>query len=310
MKFIHIHPGEFMMGSPLAEEGHEIPEVLHKVKITHPFFMGMHHVTRGQFSAFVGDTNYKTDAEKEGHAWVFADPEFKKMPGANWRNPGFEQADNHPVVEVSWNDAMAFVQWLNKKEPAHHYRLPTEAEWEYACRAGTQTAYFWGDSPATGEGFANCADQSTKDKFSTIPFDPTNFAPAAVTKPVLLKTFKVAPDKIFVSQQPPRHPAPQQVFSMAVTVTDSTGNVLTDINADTTDAIIKAHLDIYRAGVGTTGIGDAAFVNGIATFDNLSISDPGTYDYHVTLISVDPDTGAVAPFDAVASSIAIRVKAI
>jgi formylglycine-generating enzyme required for sulfatase activity len=71
----------------------------------------------------------------------------------NWRNPGFAQTDDHPVVCVSWNDAMAYVDWLNK-QTGQMYRLPTEAEWEYADRAGTQTAYWWGVTP--GSNRANC----------------------------------------------------------------------------------------------------------------------------------------------------------
>src|SRR5262249_34378750 len=68
-------------------------------------------------------------------------------PKLTWQTPGWEQTDEYPVTCVSWNDAQAFCAWLSKEESST-YRLATKAEWEYACRAGTQTAYFFGDRPA------------------------------------------------------------------------------------------------------------------------------------------------------------------
>ncbi len=81
----------------------------------------------------------------------------------SWRNVGFEQTDEHPVVNVSWNDAVAFCKWLSKKE-GKTYRLPTEAEWEYACRAGTTTRYSSGDDPETLAKVGNVADAAAKAK--------------------------------------------------------------------------------------------------------------------------------------------------
>ena len=140
----------------------------HRVRITKPFYLGTYHVTRGQFRQFVEDTGYKTDAEKgeKPGAWGW-DPD-KKAFGFNekysWRNAGFEQTDEHPVVNVSWNDAVAFCKWLSKKE-GKTYRLPTEAEWEYACRAGTTTRYYSGDDPETLAKVGNVADAAAKAKF-------------------------------------------------------------------------------------------------------------------------------------------------
>ena len=83
----------------------------------------------------------------------------------SWRNAGFEQTDEHPVVNVSWNDAVAFCKWLSRKE-GKTYRLPTEAEWEYACRAGTTTRYYSGDDPETLAKVGNVADATAKAKFA------------------------------------------------------------------------------------------------------------------------------------------------
>ena len=82
----------------------------------------------------------------------------------SWRNVGFEQTDEHPVVNVSWNDAVAFCKWLSRKE-GKAYRLPTEAEWEYACRAGTTTRYFNGDDPELLAKVGNVADAAAKTEF-------------------------------------------------------------------------------------------------------------------------------------------------
>jgi formylglycine-generating enzyme required for sulfatase activity len=138
MKLEPIPAGKFQMGSPKGEEGRDDNEApLHEVEITQPFYMGKYAVTRGQFRLFIqdekyhGGKQYKTDAEKDGAAFT-------------WENPRFMQTDEHPVVYVSWNDAVAFCEWLSQKE-GKKYRLPTEAEWEYSCRAGTTTRYGFGD---------------------------------------------------------------------------------------------------------------------------------------------------------------------
>ena len=145
MKLAPIPPGKFLMGSPDNETGRNASEgPQHEVVLTGPFYMGVHDVTVGQFKAFVKETGYQT--EKGGGAYRFADGSWQLDPLANWQNPGFEQSDDHPVVCVSWNDANAFCNWLSKKEK-RMYQLPTEAQWEYACRAGTTTAYSFGDDP-------------------------------------------------------------------------------------------------------------------------------------------------------------------
>lgn len=157
MKFVKIAPGTFMMGSPTGEVGRSDDETQHSVTLTKGFFMGTTLVTRGQFAAFALATGYRTTAEKEGWAFGWTANKAEKVNGASWRNPGFNQTDDHPVVEVTWDDAVAFCQWLSQKE-SERCRLPTEAEWEYACRAGTKTAYPWGNNPDEGSGWANVSD--------------------------------------------------------------------------------------------------------------------------------------------------------
>jgi len=133
------------MGSAEGEpgsEGHEAP--LHEVTLTEPIQIAAHDVTVGQFKQFVRESDYRTEAENGGGAWCISNGAWKSDPKINWRNPGFEQSDEHPVVCVSWNDANAFCEWLSKKENKS-YSLPTEAQWEYACRGGSQTKFYFGD---------------------------------------------------------------------------------------------------------------------------------------------------------------------
>jgi formylglycine-generating enzyme required for sulfatase activity len=171
MEFVRIPAGEFTMGSPLSEMDRFTNETPHQVKITKPFLLGATHVTVGQFGVFVKETGYQTVAEKEGWAygaWNAEQNKWDRLEGGSWRNPGFAQDDTHPVVCVNWHDATAFCRWLAGKE-RRSYRLPTEAEWEYACRAGTKTAYPWGENPDDGQGRANGCDQTAAGRFALFP---------------------------------------------------------------------------------------------------------------------------------------------
>jgi len=157
MEFVYIPPGTFMMGSPSGEAGRNDDEGQHRVTLTKGFYMQTTEVTVGQWRAFVRETGYRSEAEKGDGAWIWLDKKWEKKAGYYWDNPGFEQTDKHPVTCVSWNDTHAFIKWLNEKGDKT-YRLPTEAEWEYACRAGTKTARFWGDDPDEACKYANVAD--------------------------------------------------------------------------------------------------------------------------------------------------------
>jgi len=177
LELVLIPAGKFLMGSPETEKDRQKDETQHEVTISQPFYMGKYEVTIGQFERFVEAAKYKTDAEKDGWAWAWNGKMFDEVNGANWRKPGFEQGPEHPVCVVSWNDAKAFCAWAIQVAQAsglrtqsgglrHTVRLPTEAEWEYAARAGTTTAYPWGDNPDDGKGWGNAADQTAKQKFN------------------------------------------------------------------------------------------------------------------------------------------------
>jgi formylglycine-generating enzyme required for sulfatase activity len=144
MEFIFVPGGRFKMGSPEKEPGrygNEGPQ--HEVQITRPFYLGKYEVRVSEFREFVKATNYKTQTEARGGSWVWKKDKFVRDPEIFWYRPGFSQADNHPVACISWKDAMEYCKWLGSKT-GHVYRLPTEAEWEYACRAGSQEAYSFG----------------------------------------------------------------------------------------------------------------------------------------------------------------------
>jgi formylglycine-generating enzyme required for sulfatase activity/serine/threonine protein kinase len=162
-----IPAGEFWMGSPESEVGREPGEAKerrHRVQIERAFALGQREVTVGEFRRFVDASGYQTEAERDVgakgcYAWDAKDGKWNWRAGLIWRKPGYEQKDSHPVVCVSWNDANRYAEWL-AKQTGQAYRLPTEAEWEYAARAGTMTARYWGEDPNQACRYANVADQT------------------------------------------------------------------------------------------------------------------------------------------------------
>ena len=152
-----VSAGSFMMGSPSSEADRRDSEgPVHEVTIDRPFAVGVNEVTRGEFARFVlatGRSMGNACLVWDGGEWVW-------RTGLHWRDPGFSQTDEHPVVCVDWNDARAYVEWLSR-ETGEEYRLPSEAEWEYVARAGTETARYWGGSESGQCLYANGADVST-----------------------------------------------------------------------------------------------------------------------------------------------------
>ncbi len=134
---VRIPGGEFMMGS---ETGAPDERPVHRVRVD-SFYLGRTEVTVAQWRMFVRETGYVTQAEKRRGGLVRATGGREVIRDANWMNPYLAQTDNHPVVLVSWKDTQAFCRWLSKKTNLS-YRLPTEAEWEYSCRAGSKGDYY------------------------------------------------------------------------------------------------------------------------------------------------------------------------
>lgn len=149
--FVRIPEGEFVMGSPEAEFDRTIDETQHNVKLSE-YYLCKYTVTFTEFKAFIESSGYRTDAEKAGSSRIFDGNEWKDKEGVNWRhgvsgNGRAEEEYNHPVVHVSWNDASEYCKWRSKTGKT--FRLPTEAEWEYACRAGTPTPFHTGNNLTT-----------------------------------------------------------------------------------------------------------------------------------------------------------------
>src|SRR5687767_3693007 len=149
---IRVPAGEFLMGGQEDEPRllADFPEMKrqpgyfageypqHRVRISHDLLVGQFEVKIGEFRQFVEATGFRTEAERDGTGGWGYEPNSGKCVGRRphftWREVGFPQSDDHPVVNVTFSDAVAFCNWLSKKE-GKRYRLPSEAEWEYVCRA-------------------------------------------------------------------------------------------------------------------------------------------------------------------------------
>ncbi|OAI13787.1 MULTISPECIES: SUMF1/EgtB/PvdO family nonheme iron enzyme [Methylomonas] len=160
---VNIPAGDFWMGSADNEPNADKDEKpRHKVHVE-AFRLAKYEVSRAEFEAFVEATGHVTG---ECNAWD--GKQWVSKAGSSWRQPGFEQSGDHPVVCVSHDDAQAYIRWLNQ-QTGFTYRLPIEAEWEYAARAGASTTYPWGSDVDDACYYANVADLTSK---KTLNWDP------------------------------------------------------------------------------------------------------------------------------------------
>lgn len=156
-------------------------EAEQQVTLTDDFYIGQCEITRGQFRRFVEDANYTTDTEATdgGYGW---NEELKKFEGRDrkysWKNYGVSsETDEHPVTNITRNDARRFCEWLAQRDDGkirlREVRLPGEAEWEFACRAGNSSRFSFGDEDRRLTEFANVADETWAEAFSKSSEIPT-----------------------------------------------------------------------------------------------------------------------------------------
>jgi formylglycine-generating enzyme required for sulfatase activity len=186
-----VPAGSFTMGAvpgenqrlevPMLEAGRTEPQ--HQVTLARPFALGKFDVTRGEFAAFTAATHFRPRPGCQtvaGNEWV-------PQPRASWEEPGYKQTDRDPVVCMNEVEIGAYLTWL-RRTTGKDYRLPSEAEWEYAERGGTATAYYWGDDPKDACTYENVGDQDYAAKYAVSGFIPckdgfAGLAPVGAFKP-------------------------------------------------------------------------------------------------------------------------------
>lgn len=164
-EMVVVPPGRVTMGSSSGEAGRDAAEGPQtEITIAKPFAVGKFELTRAQFAAFVNATGYKPASACGYRPTITSDWAHDKKD-LDWRNPGVEQKDDHPVLCASWNDAKAYAAWLSTKTK-RAYRLLSDAEWEYVARAGVMTSRPWGDKANDACQHANVADLSRDRKMA------------------------------------------------------------------------------------------------------------------------------------------------
>jgi formylglycine-generating enzyme len=163
-EMVSIPAGEFTMGATsdlVARLPTEEPP--HSVRIVKEFAIGRYEITRAQFAVFVRDTGYAI--EPGCVYWNLVRRNWDNDPKRSWQAPGFPQDEDHPVVCVPWIAAKAYVEWLARRT-GKPYRLPSEAEWEYAARAGTSTRWYWGEGLGVACEYGNVSDAAAKTSYA------------------------------------------------------------------------------------------------------------------------------------------------
>ncbi len=165
-ELVVIPAGEFRMGTPLGvpvdNETGEQPPV--HMKIPKAFAIGRFEVTHGEFDVFAEDTNFEPTVRCR--VWNDKLQRYDDDDNRSWKRPGVpaRPKPEHPVSCVSWQDAKAYVAWLSEKTGVA-FRLPTEAEWEYAARAGSDALYPWGNNPHQGCAWVNAYDLDSRERY-------------------------------------------------------------------------------------------------------------------------------------------------
>ncbi len=167
-ELVVIPAGEFVMGAELAQSKRlGLPDFwaireqpTHRVVVAQGFAIGKYEVTRGEFAAFALDAGYSPASG----CWHFVGTEWLFDETRNWRDPKIDHGDDYPVTCINWHDANAYLAWLSERT-GHRYRLASEAEWEYVARAGTTTAYWFGDDASKICQYVNLGDLTTQEQF-------------------------------------------------------------------------------------------------------------------------------------------------
>ncbi len=197
-ELVVLPAGKFMMGSPPNEQGRENDgeeDPYHEVTIGYPLAVGRYEITRGEWAEFVKATGL---ADPDG-CNIHSAPgqNWPTIKGLNWHHTGYDQTDRHPAVCMNWNEVQLYLAWLSRKT-GHKYRLLSEAEWEYAARAGTTTRFFWGDRMDDACGYANGSDLTRHEADPKFPADQNchdgfvNTAPVGSFKPNAFGLYDVA----------------------------------------------------------------------------------------------------------------------
>lgn len=166
-ELVVVPAGAFILGTMVENDEkreHPAESDLTLIRVRRRFAMGRYEITRAQFAEFATATEWRQGTACR--TWDFERSRFTAGEDGDWRSPSFPKTprDDHPAVCVDWFDARDYAEWLSEKT-GQHYRLPSETEWEYAAKAGTDTLRHWGNDPFDGCDYANTFDRSGEDAY-------------------------------------------------------------------------------------------------------------------------------------------------